>query len=174
MQNIAQLTNSLNFLDISYCKQVTDEGLLHFKDKTYPLDSLVINGVNGISGPGVKQWILSFTDTLLDFEAAINDQESFNSCFFESLGHCYNLETLDVSGSHGIEDDGGRQITSATVTVGNESVKPGLQYMHTLKISGSSIGDATLPLIIKTMPNLEHVELCKCEQVGEFGIQQLI
>ena len=24
------------------------------------------------------------------------------------------------------------------------------------------------------MPNLEHVELCKCESVGEFGVQQLL
>ncbi len=160
----------MNFLDISYCKKVTDAGLAHFKDKTYPLDSLMINGVNGISGQGVKQLLLSFTDTLLDFEAAINDQEAFNSSFFESLGHCYNLETLDVSGSNGIDDDGGRHITNATVTVGNESVKPGMHYMHTLKVSMSTISDATLPLIVKCMPNLEHVEMNKCEQIGEFGV----
>ena len=74
MKNIAcNLQNSLNFLDISYCKQVTDEGLVHFTDKTYPLDSLVINACHGISGPAVKQLLHSFKDTLIDFEAALND-----------------------------------------------------------------------------------------------------
>jgi len=87
---------------------VTDAGLAPFTGKTYPLDSLIINGVNGISGQGVKKWLVSFKETLLDFEAALNDQEIFNNSFFEILGQCWNLETLDVVGSHGIDDEGGR------------------------------------------------------------------
>lgn len=79
------------------------------------------------------------------------------------LGQCWNLETLDVTGSHGIEEEAGRLITKGTITVGNESVAPGLQNCHTLKISGSNIGEVSLPLMITAMPNLEHVELCKCE-----------
>lgn len=73
-----------------------------------------------------------------------------------------------------MDDEGGRLLVAATVTVGNESVKPGLQFCHTLKLSGSSIGDASLPNIIKAMPNLEHVELCKCESIGDFGIKSVI
>ena len=153
---------------------VTDEGLTHFNEKTYPLDSLIINGCNGISGPALKQWLHSFKDTLLDLEAALMDQETFNSSFFDTLGYCFNLETLDVVGSNGIDDEGGRLISSATVTVGNESIKPGLQYCHTLKVSGTNIGDASLPNIYKTMPNLEHVELAKCESVGDFGLKGLL
>lgn len=169
MSNIAQLSK-LNFLDISYCKKVTDTGLAHFTGKTYPLDTLILNAVNGISGPGVKQFLHSFKDTLLDFEASLNDQESFSSCFFDVLGQCWNLEYIDVVGCHGIDDEGGRLITSQTVTYMNETIKPGLQYCHTLKLSGSTISDATLPNIVKAMPNLEHVELSKCEQVGDFGV----
>ena len=167
----SHLTGTLNFLDISYCKTITDEGLAHFSEKTYPLDSLVVNGCNGISGQGLKLMLNSFKDTLLELEAAFNDQAMFNSSFFETLGHCYNLESLDVTGSNDINDDGGRALTNAQVAVGNETVKPGLQYCITLKISGSSISDATLPLITKAMPNLEHVEIAKCEGVSEFGIQ---
>ena len=74
MTNVANhLQDTLGFLDISYCKMVTDEGLAPFKDKTYPLDSLIINGCNGISGPALKIWLHSFKDNLLDFEAALND-----------------------------------------------------------------------------------------------------
>ena len=173
MGNIAQL-EGLTFLDISYCKEVTDAGLAHFTGKTYPLDTLIINAVNGISGAGLKQWLHSFKDTLLDFEAALNDQESFNSSFFEVLGQCWNLETLDVTGSKGIDDEGGRLITAQSVTYMNETIKPGLQYCHTLKINGSTISDATLPSIIKAMPDLQHIELCKCEAVGEFGINSIL
>ena len=68
----------------------------------------------------------SFKDTLLELEAAFNDQAGFNSSFFETLGYCFNLETLDVTGSNDINDDGGRALTNAQVAVGNETVKPGL------------------------------------------------
>ena len=100
-------------MDISYCKLITDVGLAHFTGKTYPLDSLMVNGCNGISGQGLKALIPSFKDTLLDLEAALNDQPIFNSSFFETLGHCFNLETLDVAGSNEINDEGGRLISAA-------------------------------------------------------------
>lgn len=101
-------------------------GIEAFKDKIFPVDSLIINGVTGISGGGLKQWLHSFKDTLLDLEAALNDQEIFNSSFMETLGYCFNLETLDLIGSHGIDDDGARKLSAAAVTVGTETVQPGL------------------------------------------------
>lgn len=74
MTNIAKcLCETLELLDVSFCKKITDEGLAAFTGKTMPLDSLMINGCNGISGPGVKQFLHSFKDTLLDFEASLND-----------------------------------------------------------------------------------------------------
>jgi len=148
--------------------------LAHFTGKTYPLDSLILNGCNGISGPGVRQLLTAFNDTLIDFEAALNDQPIFSSAFFDMLGHCFNLETLDVTGSNGIDDEGIRQLTAVAITVGNDTVKPGLKYCHTLKMSNAKITDAVLPSLVKCMPNLEHVELCKCEGLGEFGIGKLL
>jgi hypothetical protein len=44
---------NLEFLDISYCKQVTDQGLVHFSDKKLPITSLVINGVQSVTSAGV-------------------------------------------------------------------------------------------------------------------------
>ncbi len=74
MANIAKcLCETLELFDVSYCKKITDEGLAAFTGKTMPLDSLMINGCNGISGPGVKQFLHSFKDTLIDFEASLND-----------------------------------------------------------------------------------------------------
>lgn len=174
MSNIANYLTQLNFLDISYCKQVTDEGLAHFTGKTYPLDSLSINGCNGISGPGLKLLLNSFKDTLLDLEAALNDQQIFNSCFMETLGFCLNLETLDLGGSNDINDEGFRQLANAQITVGSETVKPGLANCHTLKLSGATITDGVMTWITKSLPNLEHVEIIKCDAIGEFGLQQFL
>ena len=68
-----------------------------------------------------------------------------------------------MTGSHGIEEDAGRLIIKAGVTVGEQTICPGLKFLHTLKISGSNIGEASFPTMVRSMPNLEHVELCKCE-----------
>ena len=79
-----------------------------------------------------------------------------------------------MTGSNDINDDGSRAIANASITVGNETIKPGIPSCHTLKISGSSISDATLPMITKVMPNLEHVELVKCEAISEFGVNCIL
>ena len=92
----------------------------------------------------------------------------------ETLGYCFNLETLDLIGSKGIDEDGARKICAATVSAGNETIQPGLQMLHTLKVSGSTIGPVGMPLIIKAMPNLEHLEVAKCESVTEHDIKQIV
>ena len=43
-----------------------------------------------------------------------------------------------------------------------------------MKLAAATLGDASLPMVTKAMPNLEHVELIKCENVGEFGINSFI
>ena len=63
LANIAKLEN-LNFLDLSYCKNFDDGGIKAFAGKTYPLETLIINGATGVSGEGLKNWIKSFTADL--------------------------------------------------------------------------------------------------------------
>jgi len=60
--------NNLEFLDISYCKQVTDSGLYHFYDKELPLTSVSFNGMSGISSQGMCNFLLCCTKTLVDLE----------------------------------------------------------------------------------------------------------
>ena len=43
-----------------------------------------------------------------------------------------------------------------------------------MKISGATIGDACIPMLAKCMPNLEHLEIAKCESLGEFGVKEII
>ena len=105
MGNIAKLDTTLVFLDISYAKNVDDEGLKHFEGKVFPcFNSLSINGVTGISSVGLKNWLKSFSETLLDLEMALCDQDDMKAEFFETLGQCYNLESLDCTGCYNIDD----------------------------------------------------------------------
>ena len=75
----------------------------------------MINGCSGISGAALKVLLHSFKDTLLDLEAALNDHASFNSSFFDALGACFNLETVDLTGSNSIDDEGIRLLASVQV-----------------------------------------------------------
>ena len=106
MGNIATLGETLVFLDISYAKNVTDEGIKHFEGKTFPhFNSLYINGVTGISGVGLNQWLRSFTLSLIDLEAACCDQIEMKADFFESLAQCTYLESIDLTGCYAIDDE---------------------------------------------------------------------
>ena len=171
---VAGLEKTLTFLDISYCKQVTDAGLPHFADKKYPLETLVINGVTGISGAALNIWLKSFSATLAEFEASLMDQETFTHHYFESLGQCWNLELIDLTGSRAINDECGKLITAGEITYEKQTFKPGLQYMKTLKICGAELTDITLIQITKIMPELEHLELTKCEKLTEFSLNSCL
>lgn len=64
---------NLTFLDISYAKRVTDQGLVHFSDKKLPLETLIINGLSSISIAGLSAMLNCCTNSLLDLEAAFLD-----------------------------------------------------------------------------------------------------
>lgn len=46
-------SRQLEFLDISYCKQVTDEGLKAFDGKKFNITHLCLNGLSLVSGQGL-------------------------------------------------------------------------------------------------------------------------
>jgi hypothetical protein len=58
----------LEFLDISYCKQVTDGGLYFFYNRELPLTSVSFNGVNKVSSQGLCNFLVCCTKTLIDLE----------------------------------------------------------------------------------------------------------
>ena len=163
MSNIAKLDQTLVFLDISYAKNVTDEGIKHFEGKTFPcFNSLSINGVTGISSVGLKTWLKSFSETLLDLEAALCDQAEMKAEFFETLGQCANLEILDLTGCYGVDDMMQMNFEKTIVKVAEGETKPGWQQCHTVKLCGCGISDIPLMALCKAMPNLEHLEVPKC------------
>lgn len=71
-------TPNLTFLDISYAKKLTDDGMHHFKEKVIPIKKLFVNGLTSVSSAGISTLIHACTPTLRILEAALNDQETLN------------------------------------------------------------------------------------------------
>ena len=67
------LNDRLSFLDISYAKLLTDEGLNAFKDKTIPLTHLCVNGLSMVTGAGLQWPILAAKHTLVAYHGALMD-----------------------------------------------------------------------------------------------------
>lgn len=63
----------LQFLDISYAKLLTDEGLAAFKDKTFPLTHLCLNGLSLVTGAGLQWPIWAAQHTLVCYQGALMD-----------------------------------------------------------------------------------------------------
>ncbi len=64
---------NLTFLDISFAKQITDEGLTHFKERKLPIKKLFVNGMISISSAGLSDLINTCQSTLKIFEAGLMD-----------------------------------------------------------------------------------------------------
>lgn len=95
---------NLSFLDVSFAKQITDAGLVHFSDKALPIDTLVVSGCTGMSSAGMTALLNCCTQTLVDFEMQYLDQETMKGDMFLKLGYAWQLEFLDIAGCPFVDD----------------------------------------------------------------------
>ena len=95
----------LDFLDLSYCKNITDAGLIHFQEKEVALTVLVLNGLTKVTSDGLAAVIGACSKTLVDLEIAFLDQDELKPDFFAKIGVCWGLRFLDVSGGASLTDD---------------------------------------------------------------------
>jgi hypothetical protein len=84
--NLISKQDHLEFLDISYCKQVTDGGLYFFYHRELPLTAVSFNGLSKISSQGLCNFLVCCTKTLVDLELGNNDQEMFKSDCMTKIG----------------------------------------------------------------------------------------
>ena len=65
VQAIANIENpKLTYLNLSYAKLITDEGLSAFEGKEFMLDTLNLTGLTGVSGKGLYHPIWACKETL--------------------------------------------------------------------------------------------------------------
>lgn len=175
MHKISSL-NQLTFLDISYAKQLTDNGLICFKDKqSWGLQTLIINGVSGISSQGLGMLIQSCSPTLQEFEGSCLDQPEMKNDFLQKLGQCWSLEFVDISGCSNIEDQGILFLVKGEVQLraGLAAVNPGLIKLSTLKAGNTKMTDHGFTQTLKQCPNLVHLEVNSCD-LTEDGVKNLV
>lgn len=162
----------MTFLDISFCKSVTDAGLAHFEGKTYPLVSLILNSLPSITGPALNSLIGTCTETLVELEVALND--TLKGEFFLNLARCTNMEYIDLTGDKLIDDNAFSNLPKFEITVGQEKLKPGMPYLHTLRLNGLAISNMTIYDLTKISKAIEHIEMAGCTQLTEDGISKLL
>lgn len=74
VQKLANIeSRRLEFLDISYAKMVTDEGLKAFEGKEFPMTHLCLNGLSSVTGQGLQYPIAACKSTLRIYEGALMD-----------------------------------------------------------------------------------------------------
>jgi hypothetical protein len=57
---------------------------------------------------------------------------------------------------------------------GTEKFKPGMPYLHTLRLSGLNIGDFAILELLKVTKSVEHIEIARCTSMTEGSINKLI
>lgn len=127
----------LNFIDISYAKEVTDEGLNAFMNlPNNGITHLCLNGVTGVTGKGLYEIINSCKDTLTIYESAQMDQDELkDSKFAKALAYCFNLQCLDLGGCKAIGDDFFNNIAMGERKEEGITTKPGFAHLHTIKLN---------------------------------------
>ena len=178
MRHVSNLHKTLTFLDISFCSEVTDAGLQHFEGKTSQLVMLSVNGLPKISSVGLNHVVAGCTETLVEFEAALMDQIEMKGEFFPSLARCYNLEYIDLTGTKNIDDMAISALSKYEIVSGEGPnavrTRPGLPYLHTLRLNGINIGDFGVSEMIKASKAIEHIELAGCVTLTEAGVNKLL
>lgn len=61
----------LTFLDVSYASNVTDHGMIAFREKSIPITKLFVNGLSAITSVGLGDLINCCKNTLKVLEAAL-------------------------------------------------------------------------------------------------------
>jgi hypothetical protein len=116
----------LKFLDFSFCKKVTDAGLVHFEEKKLPIQTLCLSGATGLGANGITAILNCCTATLVDFEAAYLDNEEMKHTYLQKVAFCWNLELLDLAGCTSLDDMAIQLLGKGEAKMGETVQKPGL------------------------------------------------
>ena len=170
LKYISSLDN-LSVLDISYCSNVTDEGLIHFNTSKSILNELYLNGLENISSIGVTSIMNKSLKKLIVLEIASCNPEKFKIDFCETMSLCPLLEVLDISGMSNVNDEGLTffyQMSKEREKAREECTFENLKELK-LNLLDKITDDALLKIVAKNK-KIDTLELIKCTNLTEVGI----
>ena len=102
----------------------------------------------------------------------LNDQETVTGEITKTIAKCFQLRIIDLSGVKGIDEAGLGNIVKGSIEpkeFGEKATLVGLQYLTSLKLNTlDKIFDSSIVNILRACPNMQQLELNKCENVSEF------
>lgn len=60
------------------------------------------------------------------------------------------------------------------IQVGQDKIKPGMLFLHTLRLNSLQIGEMTVSELCKVTKAIEHIELAGCSELTESGVNKLL
>ena len=58
--------------------------------------------------------------------------------------------------------------------MGKEKIKPGMPYLHTLRLNGLNIADFAILELLKVTKAVQHIEMAGCVNLTESGVNNLL
>ena len=169
-------SEKLYYLDLSYNKLVTDEGFQAFEEKKFPITHLIVSGMTGLTGLGLYYPIDACKETLEVFQGSLMDQDALKTGQFgKSLGQCWNVQSLDFSGSRALTDDFFNLLAGQYIEEEGEKIRPGFANLHTAKLNFlENVNDISVQKVCQCSPILEHLELTGCSKLSDYFVGQLV
>ncbi|KRX05466.1 hypothetical protein PPERSA_04503 [Pseudocohnilembus persalinus] len=158
-------------LDLSFCKDITDETLAYIQDSEASLEQLKLSGCENIKNQYLIQIIQNSRQSLTHIDLSQCPQKEIGKEVCKILGTCTKLQEIVFTGSANILDDGIQALTSYD----DPKFKSlGFTDLKTVKLGGlEQISETTLGKLFQMSPALQTVELNNVEKISEYTLAQI-
>jgi hypothetical protein len=166
----------ISYLNLSYAKMITDEGLNAFEGKEFPIENLILTGLTGVTGKGLYHPIMDCRASIRDYSGGLMDQEEMKVADFgKALGSCWTIETIDLSFNKALTDEFFMHFMGQEKEdMDGVKRKVGLSKLHTCKLNYlQHLNDQSIKKVLDMCPALESLELTGCELLTEYFIETM-
>jgi len=173
---VGKSRTQLEILDISYCTQLTDDGLSGFQEinETQMFHELYLNGLTQVTNKGFASILSTCSGTLKLLHMGLNDQFEVNGGVCKSIAKCFELEILDLTGCKNISDDGINNLCTGSIPGEEKPIIVGLKNLRILKLNHLDlINDSGLIRLLKTSDQVTHLEVSTCISLTEYFFSQI-
>jgi hypothetical protein len=163
-------------MDISYCANLTDEGLKVFAEKsiTQHFVELHLNGLAGVTNLGFSSLLSTCSKSLVLLNMSLNDQTGVTGEVCKAIGKLFELEILDLTGCKNIGDDGLNHLVTGSIPGEERPIIIGLKNLAILKLNSlDMLNDGSLVRLLKMSNKITHLEVSTCSNLTEYFFVQL-